>query len=444
MERPNIVFYFSDQQRFDTLGCYGQSLPVTPCLDQLATESVRFQNAFTCQPVCGPARSCLQTGLYATETGCFTNAISLSTSARTLAHHFNEAGYDTAYIGKWHLASDRDCNHYETSNVPVERRGGYRYWMAADVLEFTSHGYNGYVFDTEGNKREFIGYRADCINNFAIDYLHNRPKEKPFFLFVSHIEPHNQNDHMNFEGPDGSKEKFKVYVVPGDLEGTGGDWRQFYPDYLGECHSLDANVGRLIDTLKTEGIWDNTILIYTSDHGCHFRTRTPDYKRSCHENSLHIPLIIHGKQFSRGAVIDHLVSLIDLPPTLLDCAGIPVPDSYQGQSLLPLLKGEAPESWPDSVFFQVSENQVGRGIRTKEWKYSARGTGDGWEDSSCDTYYEEFLFDLTKDPYEKNNLVADPAYALLRKELAAQLQGWIQRVECKQAQILPADAHPAE
>ena len=100
MERPNIVFYFSDQQRFDTLGCYGQSLPVTPCLDQLATESVRFQNAFTCQPVCGPARSCLQTGLYATETGCFTNAISLSTSARTLAHHFNEAGYDTAYIGK--------------------------------------------------------------------------------------------------------------------------------------------------------------------------------------------------------------------------------------------------------------------------------------------------------------------------------------------------------
>lgn len=435
MERPNIIFYFSDQQRFDTLGCYGQLLPITPNLDRLAAGGVRFQNAFTCQPVCGPARSSLQTGLYATESGCYTNAISLPLNTKTIAHYFNEAGYDTAYIGKWHLASDRTCNHYETINVPVERRGGYRYWMAADVLEFTSHGYNGYVFDTAGEKRDFIGYRADCINNFAIDYLHNRPKDKPFFMFVSQIEPHHQNDHMCFEGPDGSKEKYKDYTAPGDLVDTAGDWREFFPDYLGQCHSLDENVGRLIDTLKAEGIWDNTILIYTSDHGCHFRTRAKEYKRSCHESSIHIPLIFHGKGFSQGAVIDELVSLIDIPPTLLDCAGIPIPDDYQGRSLLPMLRGEKAADWPTSVFFQISESQVGRGIRTSQWKYSVCGNGDGRKDSCCETYHEEFLYHLPTDPYEKNNLVNDSQYVETRRELAETLRKWIFNIEKKQVQI---------
>ena len=198
MSRPNIVFYFSDQQRWDTLGCYGQPLRVTPNLDALAANGTRYENAFTCQPVCGPARACLQTGRYATEVGCEINGRALPFgSVKTLAQSFNEAGYATAYVGKWHLATDHAAGiNYETSAIPQERRGGYRdYWMAADVLEFTSHGYNGYVYNADNERVPFMGYRADCINNFAIDFLHGRKEQtEPFFLFISQIEPHHQLD----------------------------------------------------------------------------------------------------------------------------------------------------------------------------------------------------------------------------------------------------------
>lgn len=425
MNRPNIIFYFSDQQRWDTLGCYGQKLDVTPNLDRLAAEGVLFENAFTCQPVCGPARACLQTGRYATQVGCHTNARALPFGKiKTLAQYFNDAGYDTAYVGKWHLASDAyKGENFETCAIPQERRGGYKdYWMASDVLEFTSHGYNGYVYNGANEKVEFTGYRADCINNYAIDYVRNYDKDHPFFLFISQIEPHHQNDHRRFEGPDGSYARFSGFETPGDLEDCHGkgDWEKNYPDYLGCCHSLDANVGRLVDTLKEKGMWDNTILFYTSDHGSHFRTRNSEYKRSCHEASIHIPLIAIGPGFEGGKREKHVVSLIDLPTTLLDCAGIARPEGFCGRSLRTLMRGDVP-AWDDTAFLQISEAQVGRAIRTPKWKYSVRAEGNGWDTAGADAYYEEFLYDLEADPFEKNNLAADPGYAEVRSQLAKQL-----------------------
>lgn len=435
MKQPNIIFYFTDQQRWDTLGCYGQTLPVTPCLDALAADGVRFANAYTCQPVCGPARACLQSGLYATQVGCITNAVSLPTDTRTLAHYFAQAGYDTAYVGKWHLASDLDKNHYETSAVPPERRGGYRHWMAADVLEFTSHGYDGYVFDAQSRRVDFCGYRADCINGFAIDYLRSRPKDRPFFLFVSQLEPHHQNDRHRFEGPCGSAQKFSGYTVPPDLAGTGGDWRENFAEYLGQCSRLDENVGRLVQVLQEEGLWDDTILLYTSDHGCHFQTRTPDYKRSCHDSSIHVPLIMHGPGLARGCVRDEMVSLIDLPPTLLQFAGIPVPAQFQGHSVSALASGQTCD-WPqDSVFLQISENEVGRALRTPEWKYAVKGDGDGWRDAYCDVYHEEYLYHLPSDPGERVNLAGDPTLAAVRGMLAQKLEAHILAAEGRRARI---------
>lgn len=436
MGRPNIVFYFSDQQRWDTLGCYGQKLPVTPNLDKLAKEGVRFENAFTCQPVCGPARACLQTGKYATQTGCYINGIAPAFGEiKTLAQCFNEAGYATAYVGKWHLATDRPKGlNYETSAIPQERRGGYKdYWMASDVLEFTSHGYNGYVYNADNERVPFTGYRADCINNFAIDFLHTRKgNEEPFFLFVSQIEPHHQNDHRCYEGPDGSKEKFADYEVPGDLKAysdahnDGSDisnWKQNYPDYLGCCHSLDANVGRLVDTLKEQGMWENTILVYTADHGSHFITRglEAEYKRTCHDASIHIPMIITGPGFKGGKEIRHAVSLLDLPATLLDCASIAKPDDFQGRSLLPLAQNPDME-WDDVAFLQISESRVGRAIRTPEYTYSVRAVGDGYAVAESDVYYEEFFYVLKDDPYQQHNLANDPAWASTRAGLAEVLK----------------------
>ncbi|MBR0142552.1 MAG: sulfatase-like hydrolase/transferase [Clostridia bacterium] len=440
--RPSIVFYFVDQQRWDTVGAYGQRLPVTPSLDEIAREGTLFENAFTCQPVCGPARACLQSGKWATETGCFRNAVPLPLDIRTLADCFHEAGYDTAYVGKWHLASGdgEGAPHYETSAVPPERRGGWRdYWMASDVLEFTSHGYNGFVFDGEGQRHDFVGYRADAINNYAIDYLHSRASGRPFILFISQIEPHHQNDHGVFEGPDGSKERFRDFDVPGDLAGTAGDWRENYPDYLGQCRSLDDNVGRLRDTLKETGYWDDTVFFYVSDHGCHFKTRNGEYKRSCHDSCIHIPLIAHGPGFSGGKRIPDLVSLMDLPATLLDIAGIEKPADFAGDSLKRLVSGDA-SGWKKDVFLQISESEVGRAVRTGKWKYSVRADGDGWNDPFAPVYYEEYLYDLVSDPHERNNLVADPSLSDVRKELAELLLRRMAEAHEPPARILPAKA----
>ena len=423
MNRPNIVFYFADQQRWDTMGCYGQRLNVTPNLDSLALEGCRFDSAFTCQPVCGPARACLQSGLYATQTGCFRNDIELPDGIPTLAGLLSGAGYRTAYVGKWHLASNADKGLLnQTRAVPEERRGGYAdYWMAADCLELTSHGYNGYLFDERNQRVDFTGFRADCVNAFAVDYVRAQDGGQPFFLFVSQLEPHHQNDRRRYEGPLGSKARFADFDVPGDLEGTQGDWRENYPDYLGQCHSLDENVGRLVDALRDRGLWDNTILIYTADHGSHFRTRNGEYKRSCHDGCTHIPLIIHGPGFNERRVVKELVSLMDLPATILDCAGVEKPASWQGRSLAPLSSGTARE-WDETVFMQISESQVGRAIRTPQWKYSVRARDkDGWRDASSDEYTEDYLYDLASDPFERTNLVADPAYSAVRGELRGKL-----------------------
>ena len=419
MNKPNIVFYFTDQQRWDTMGCYGQRLNVTPHLDRIAAEGCRFDRAFTCQPVCGPARACLQTGLWGTQTGCFRNDIELPGHVPTLAGALNEAEYRTAYVGKWHLASNREkglCHH--TGPIPESLRGGYRdYWMAADTLEFTSHGYNGYMFDGENRRVDFTGCRIDCVNNFAVDYIHRQDGSRPFFLFVSQLDPHHQNDLDRYEGPDGSHRRFARFDVPGDLAGQDGDWRENYPDYLGQCHRIDENVGRLVDALADRNLWDNTIFIYTSDHGSHFRTRNGEYKRSCHDACTHIPLIIHGPGFHPGRVVEELVSLMDLPATILDCAGAPRPAIWQGRSLRPLGAGRAAD-WENVVFMQISESQVGRAIRTQRWKYAVRAAGrDGWRDMDAGEYTEDFLYDLERDPHERNNLVSSPEFAGERARL---------------------------
>lgn len=428
MKRPNIIFYFSDQQRWDTV-----TPDLTPNLENLASEGVKFTNSFTCQPVCGPARACLQTGVYATQNKCYWNGIPLPENTKPLAEYFNEAGYDTAYIGKWHLASDRYPGiglHCESTAVPKSKQGGYKYWRAADVLEFTSHGYDGYVFDGEGNRIDFTGYRADCINDFALEYLDNRDKEKPFFLFVSQLEPHHQNDHHCYEGPKETVENYRGYPIPDDLNFLKGDYKESYPDYIAAINRLDENVGRLVQKLRDIGEYENTVIVYTSDHGSHFKTRNAEYKRSCHDSCTHIPLLIFGGGFESGKIDERLVSLIDLPPTLLRAAGIEIPESYEGFPL-------QDETERDHVFIQISESQVGRAIRTKRHKYSVRALCSGNVLHSSPIYFEDFLYDLEKDPIEKNNLVKDPEYKQVRKELKQMLIKQMTEVGEKKPIILP-------
>ncbi len=426
-KKPNIIFFFSDQQRWDTCGCYGQPLDVTPNLDQMAREGVKFNNAYTCQPVCGPARAVLQTGKYATEVNCPTNHCLLPTDEQTVAQTMRRNGYEVGYIGKWHLASTGERggpDDFRTKPVPPERRGGYDdFWLASDVLEFTSHSYDGHMFDGDGQKREFPEgrYRVDAQTDWVLEYLDSRDGEKPFFLFLSYIEPHHQNDHNCYEGPHGSKETFKDFVVPGDLYGTEGDWRENYPDYLGCINSLDGNLGRIREKLAELGMDENTVIIYTSDHGSHFRTRNGEYKRSCHDGCTHIPMIVHGPGFIGGQVRDEMVSLIDLPPTVLQTGGIDPPEFMQGLALNQIADGSATD-WRDDVYIQISESHNGRAVRTKRWKYSIRAEDDDARGRSfADVYVEDFLYDTENDPHERRNLIADPAYVNVRKEMKDRL-----------------------
>ncbi len=447
-KRPNIIFYFSDQQRWDTMGCYGQKLPVTPYLDRLAAEGTLFSNAFTCQPVCGPARACLQTGLYATQVGCYRNDIKLPIGIDTLARRFAAAGYRTAYIGKWHLASehskanDETREDYTISAVPEERRGGYEYWLAADVLEFTSHGYDGYMYDGEGKKVEFIGHRVDAIGDYTVDYIRKvvasreEGDDRPFFLFVSHIDPHHQNDHDLCEGPFGSKMRFANYEVPGDLIGTGGNWREHYPDYLGSCNAIDRNVEKLMDALDAHGLKEDTVFLYASDHGNHFRTRNKAYKRCPEDSALRVPMIAWGGEFFGRGKVQELVSLIDVPPTLLDIGGIAVPEHYQGHSLIPLAQGKA-AGWPEAVFAQISEAETGRCIRTKEYCYSVTAPVFRYNEPASDVYVEDKFYVLADDPYERRNLVTDPKWTAKRAELKEILLAFIEKAGEKRPTILP-------
>lgn len=416
-KKPNILFFFTDQQRWDTVGCYGNTMNLTPNLDRIAKEGVKFQNSFTCQPVCAPARACIQTGTYATENGVFRNMIPLAKNKTTIAHILKDSGYETGYIGKWHLAVTR------TKPVPKELRGGYDYWLAADALEHTSHPYEGTLFDSDNNPVSFKKYRVDALTDYAIDYLDSRNLDKPFFLFLSYLEPHHQNDWDKYKAPNGYSEKYSTYKIPGDLKDIEtGNWKESLPEYYGICKSIDENLGKIYKKLNELGILDNTIIVYTSDHGNHFKTRNNEYKRSCHESSIRIPMIIRGPGFIGGKTIEEITSLIDLPPTLLQAGGSKVPAYMKGRSLLPLVN-ENVDDWPKEAFIQISETQVGRALRSNRWKYSvAAEDKDAWNDSNSDVYTEEFLYDLQNDPYESNNLIGDPRYINTCNELSETLK----------------------
>ena len=417
MKKKNILLYFTDQQRADTCGCYGQELPITPVLDQLAAEGTRFDLAFTPQPVCGPCRAMFQTGKWATDIGCFRNNIMLPANVKPLGAYMEEAGYETAYVGKWHLASDGELEKKPTIDhtvtaIPRELRGGYTgFWRTSDVLEFTSHGYDGFVFDENDNRIDFKGYRVDCITDFALEFLEQYRGEKPFFMTVSHIEPHHQNDHHHYEGPIGSKEKYANFTSPKDLEVLGGNHREEYPDYLGQCASLDKNLGRLVNKLKEMGIYEDTVIIYLADHGSHFMTRNQDahlngyddYKRSMHDACLRVPLVVTGGEFTGGGVVTDLISTAGLPKTILGIAGVDVGDKMIGEDFADVLHKTDPDR-PNEVFAQISES--------------------------------DFFYDLKKDPYELNNLIDDPAYTQVKQELRKKLLKWIRLAENAEPEIV--------
>ncbi len=438
MSKPNVIVFFTDQQRWDTCGAHGNPLGLTPNYDRVAAGGTHARQAFTCQPLCVPARACFQTGRYATTTGCFRNGLPLPATEKTLAHHFRAGGYTTGYIGKWHLASG------PRGPVAKDARGGYEYWLGANALEMVSDAHDCRVWDGDEREVKLPGYRVDALTDAAIRYVGERAREpQPFFLFLSFLEPHHQNHRDDYPAPDGYAEKYAGRWTPPDLIALGGTAPQHLGGYYGMVKRLDEAFGRMLDALQSLGLRENTIVVFTSDHGCHFKTRNDEYKRSCHEASIRLPLALTGPGFDGGGELRELVSLIDLPPTLLDAAGLPVPPEMQGRSLLPLLRGGAPD-WPKEVLVQVSETELGRAIRTARWKYGvvARGAKP-LESASAEEFEEAYLYDLRADPWELTNLAGFESHRALSDRLAARLIARMTSVGERPPRIVPAPARPS-
>ncbi|MEO6982375.1 MAG: sulfatase-like hydrolase/transferase [Edaphobacter sp.] len=411
--QPNIILYLSDQFRWDFVGANGLNGSTrTPNIDAMAAHGKNFSSAVTNQPVCGPARSVLMTSRYATETGVWHNGIGMSQQLPTLAGELRKAGYTSNLIGKWHLAPNTEAKGGGVQYVKPEWRGGFLdLWEGSNGLEHTTHPYEGTIVD--GNDKEISykdQYRVDFLTDRAEKFLRQK-HEKPFFLFVSQLEPHQQNDLKRMVGPKGSAERFRNSAVPPDLRNLPGDWQQQLPDYYGCCESIDASVGRIRKILEEENLSENTILAFISDHGCHFMTRNQEYKRSTHNSSTRIPLIIEGPGFEGAQKIPEMIGIIDVAPTLLAAASVPIPPSMKGTSAMPLLNdAKAREAWPNKQLIQISESMTGRAIRTPDWTYCVADLSGSTKEPASATYQEYQLYDQRIDPAEQVNLAGRKEY----------------------------------
>jgi arylsulfatase A-like enzyme len=444
-KHPNIILYLSDQFRWDFLGANGLNGSTrTPNLDALAARGKNLTHAVTNQPVCAPSRSVLFTSRYATETGVWHNGLGLGQTLPTLAGELRTAGYTANLLGKWHLAPGENSGAAGAGAVAEGFRGGFLdLWEGANAIEHTTHPYEGTIYDRDGHEITYKDeYRVDFLTDRAERFLRQK-QEKPFFLFISQLEPHQQNDMHQPIGPHGSVQRFANLTVPGDLSALPGTWQAQLPDYYGCVESIDNSVGRIRRILEEEHLAEDTIFIFLSDHGCHFMTRNEEYKRSTHNSSLRVPLLFDGPGFHGEQQISEIVGLIDVAPTILEAVNVPVPSGWKGRSLLPLLSdAEARRTWPNQQLIQISESMTARAIRTKDWTYCVADPTGATKEPGVGTYHEHQFYDQRADPHELVNLAGRKEYREMAKELSGQLKKLMIAAGEPEPEIIPAALYP--
>lgn len=444
-KKPNIIIYLADQFRADFVGANGRNNSTrTPNIDALASRGKNFTHAVTNQPVCAPARSVLLTSRYATETGVWHNGLELDKSLPTLATELRKAGYTANLIGKWHLALGNPKLGGDPGPVKAEDRGGFLdLWEGANALEHTTHPYEGTIWDRDNKPITFKDqYRVDFLTDRAEKFLRQK-QEKPFLLFISQLEPHQQNDLQRPIAPKGAAARFVNSTAPEDLRAHPGTWQDQLPDYYGCIEAIDSSVGRIRRILEEENLADDTIFVFFSDHGCHFMTRNQEYKRSTHNSSIRVPMIIDGPGFKGNQQIPELVGLIDLAPTLLEAAGVPAPASWKGRSFFPLANSsEARQNWQNQQLIQISESMTGRAIRTPDWTYCVADLSGDTKESAAKVYHEYQFYDQRADPHELVNLAGRKEYRAKADELREQLKKLIVAAGEPEPEIVPAKLYP--
>lgn len=423
--QPNVLMVCADQFRADFVGAALENPSTrTPNLNALAKRGTSFRKAISNQPLCSPSRASFLTSRYATETGVWKLGIELDHTMPTIASAFKQAGYSTAFVGKWHVAAE-DHAHPELQGwvPPGPRRGGFDdLWEGANVPEVVSHPYEGSYWDDSGKNIGFKDqYRVDFYTERAVKFL-EQSHTRPWFLFLSQLEPHHQNDVDQFVPPKRYEGTFQDPHVPRDLLTLPGNWQSHLPGYYGCVQAIDDCIGRLVETLSKTGQLDNTVILFFSDHGNTFRTRMGEYKRSPHDSSIRVPFVVAGPGFDRAQVVEELVSLLDLAPTLLTAAGIAPAPGMRGRALQTLMAAGENATWDKAVFLQISASMCARAIRTPDWCYCVYDpTVDGGEVSHSLHYQEYALYSVTGDPEQHTNLIGRPQYrevaTTLREEL---------------------------
>jgi arylsulfatase A-like enzyme len=410
--QPNIVFIFADQLRAQSVGFMGNGQVRTPNLDSVASQGAVFETAVSCCPVCTPYRAALLTGRYPLSTGMVLNDVRLPTRFDTIAERLGRAGYATGYIGKWHL----DGPERGGFTPKGARRQGFEEWAVANC----THNYMGsFYFRDEPEPIWIDGYDADHHTDLAVDFIQRKAGESdPFCLFVSWGPPHGPYQLM--------PEEYKVFD-PEEIElppNCSLDISADIAGYYSHMAALDRCFGRIDRALADAGIAEDTILVFTSDHGDMLGSQGRQKKQRPWDESIRVPFLIRQPgRIPAGTRTAVPFNVVDIMPTLLSLSGVGIPGACEGQDLSHLALGHAgPE--PTSAFLQhpctfadARDLTPWRGIRTERYTY-IRNLEAPW-----------LLYDNHDDPYQLRNLVASPEHRGLRADLEDELRAWLEHCD---------------
>ena len=444
--RPNVLWIFGDQHRAQATGYRGDPNVATPNIDNLGRQGVRFDCAVAGAPWCAPFRGALVSGRYPHQNGVVCNGIGLSPSDPTVATAFNQAGYHTAYVGKWHL--DGAYADETTRYIPPERRGGFHYWMGNEASN-NQHEHYLHGTDSERKPLRLKGYVTDAMTDLLIDHLRGHVGDgaeyQPFFAVLSVQPPHGPNvtpTNPTYPGkrpsPTDVSLRRNVPAIPWVEEKA----RDLLSGYYGMIENLDYNVGRIRQALIDMGADSETYIVFFSDHGEMAGSHAQFDKRSPHEESLRIPFIVHRGGGMRVSISDAVLNHVDIAPTSLGLCGIPTPDQMVGHdySALCVPAGAAeyrgpsdPQQEPESAFlqqipprpFQVTADGAPRGFRdcvNVPWRGVV--TRDGWK-YVCTQGNAWQLYNTVEDPFEQANHVFNERFRAEKERCHELLSQWI-------------------
>jgi arylsulfatase len=460
---PNLLFIFSDRQRYDTMRCYGNDWIKTPNLNALSEQSFVFQNAYVTQAVCAPARSSIMTGLYPHAAGMPRNKLVMRQDAKSIAEMVS-GDYLRAYFGKWHLGDEVVRQHgFEewvsvmerlwaeyTSPEYLGRHTDYHQFLLDSGLKPDQEAPGGDIFSDEMRSNLPAELQmASFLAGRAASFIESN-KDRPFILYVSFLEPHPPfngpyNDLYDPEElpveptflkkPEGASLFNRVradFFMQSEFDGhdlsTEAGWRRLRANYLANITLVDDAVGKIVGALDGAGLAENTIVVFTSEHGDLVGTHAMLEMRTFYEEAARAPLMMRIPWLARQQTdVGGNFSQIDLVPTLLELLDEPVPDHLQGESRAAVLRGPATLDGND-VFMEhngIGDRDLGNPsmnlMGTLPWRSVV--TADRWKLNLCAGDQCE-LFDLNTDPYEERNLFNDPAQKDRIRDMAARVRLW--------------------